>query len=657
MTDVFISYARADYAKARVIADAICDAGYEVWIDDDLPAHGAFSTLIEEQLKAARAVLVLWSEQARASRWVPAEAGMAFEADKLVQLSLDGVLPPLPFNRIQCETAASWNGEPDAPTWHKLVASIAELTGTGSPAQPVLPGSLPGREPLVAILPFDNLSSDSELAYFCDGISEEIQRTVSDGSTLKVVARSSAFQFRGADKEISKVAAALGTTHVLDGSVRRSGDRVRISAELVDCASRNAIWGDRFDGTLDDVFDLQEKIAGQVAAALRIALAPSSSSSASSLPSDLYDTFLRARRHLADGDATFDDSAQQAIPKLEKVTREAPDFAPAWEMLAVARASFLRSGHFEGDYDPARDAVIEAAHAALALDPKRGGAHLALAMLEPWGAYVAREKRLLKALEVSPNDPAILTDMSNFCWSVGRFHDALGFAKRACELNPIMPSAQLHLAQMLIYTCDYEGGVKMARKLRERWPTNPGIMLWVINTSGFLGFWDVYDEQVGAIDQFDGWPARDMKAARAFNEALRHKDPQLVRTRTDRYAQLIETTGTLPLNLVLSIAAFGLVDEALDLAEKASYDYIFDPKGDRPSVYYPGTILGKWSEVIQQPRFIELCERLGLNEYWLASGAWPDCVEWVGYDFKEEVRKTHLRRDEPHLTGHDAAAT
>lgn len=628
------------------MADAMRSAGYDVWIDDELPAHRAFSLEIEEKLQAARAVLVLWSEDARASRWVPAEADLAYNADKLVQISVDGVLPPLPFNRIHCEMAPGWDGDVEGRAFTKILASIAELTKkSGKPSGPASGhGLVEAEKPkdlLIAVLPFDNLSSDEEMSYFCDGVSEEIQRTVSDRTDLKVVARSSAFQFRGAGKDISRVAAALGTTHVLDGSLRRSGARVRISAELVDCASCHAIWGSRFDGNLDAVFELQESIAEQVATALKVALTTSKQPHASTLPSALYDTFMRARSRIADGDATFDDSATQAIPLLEEVTREASGFAPAWELLAIACASMLRSGHFEGDYDAAREQVIEAAQASLRIDPKRGGAHLALAMLEPWGAYANRERLLLKGLEVSPHDPAILTDMSNFCWSVGRFHDGLGFAERACELNPLMPAAQLHLAQMQFYVGDYEGGMRMMEKIRKRWPDNPGIMLGTINTAGLFDFWDVYDENIADIDRFDGWPARDMRAVKAFNEALRTKDPKLIEKRIDRYEELLEKTGTMPLNLVLSIAAFGFPDRALDLAERASYDYIFDPKGDRPSVYYPGTILGPWSEVIKSPRFVQLCARLGLCDYWVRSGAWPDCVEWVPYDFKAEVRRVH----------------
>lgn len=647
LSDVFISYARSDSLQASAIAAALREAGYAVWIDTDLPVHRAFSLVIEEQLQRAKAVIVLWSEAARASRWVPAEADMAYNSDKLVQVTLDGTLPPLPFNRVHCERVENWDGNGLPLAWNKIVDSLGELiggevrqSGLVAPAPPPVVTARPV-ERLLAVLPFDNLSSDQELDYFCDGVSEEIQRTVSDGSALKVVARSSSFQFRGAAKDIAKVAAALGTSHLLDGSVRRGGERVRISAELVDCASGNAIWGDQFDGSLDDVFELQETIARKVAAALKVALPGTRAAEDRGLPPALFDLFVRARGQIADGDAVFDDSAKQAVPLIETVTEGAPHFAPAWELLAMARAMILRSGHFEDEYEPARDAVLHAATTALQLDAKRGGAHLALAMLEPWGAYRDRENRLMQALAVSPNDPAILNAMSNFCWTVGRFKDALEFAQRACELNPLMPAPWLHLAQMKLYCGDYEGGVRLNLELHLRWADNPGIMLSLLNTAGYLGFWDIFDEVVGDVDRYDGWQADDMRAAIAFNRANRNREPDKVAKRVGRYVELVEKTGTIPLNLILSIAELTTPDTALDVAEKASYDYIHDPRGDRPSSYYPGTILGPWSKVIENPRFVQLCEKLGLCGYWIDTGQWPDCISWAPYDFKQEAAKVH----------------
>src|SRR5215831_15365658 len=134
MSDVFISYARPAEAEAKRIAEALRGLGYGVWRDDELPAHRDYSEVIEERLRAAKAVVVVWSAEGVKSQWVRAEADLAREAGTLVQLSIDGASPPIPFNRIQCADMSGWTGEPDAPGWRKVAASIVELAGDERPA-------------------------------------------------------------------------------------------------------------------------------------------------------------------------------------------------------------------------------------------------------------------------------------------------------------------------------------------------------------------------------------------------------------------------------------------------------------------------------------------------------------------------------------------
>lgn len=646
MTDVFISYAKSTYSQARKIANHLSEHGFEVWIDDNLPAHRAFSTVIEERLNAAKSVLVLWSEDARTSRWVPAEADIAFNADKLVQISLDGTLPPLPFNRIHCEVLDNWNGDPSHSGWRKMLLSVEELSGklhrdsqlTSNLSSKWRPFQEASNETRLAVLAFDNISADRELDYFCDGVAEEIQRTVSRGTNLKVVARTSSFQFRGAQKETENVAKTLGVSHLLDGSVRRGGERVRISAELVECSSHSSIWSDRFDGTLDDVFELQETIAEAVAEALRVAFRPAISEEPLA-PLD-YERFLRARAILSSGDYVFDDSALKAIPLLEKVTSTRPDYAAAWELLASARASELRSGHTSQTYKVGRDEVIHAAEVALSLDPKRSGALVALALLEPWGAYTKRKALLEEALAAQPNDTVALTELSNFYWSVGCLRDAFTMAERAYELDPMNPSAAVLVAALKAYIGDYKGSVSQHRQIYKRWPRNPGMLLNLLNIAATTGEWDAYDEFIGDIDKFDGWQAADLRATKAYAEAVRNEDDAVRDHRIERYNEVVEKTGTLPLNVITAGGVFGRAEQALDIAEKASYDYIFEPEGDRAALHFPGTMFGPWSTIKNYPRFVKLCARLGLCDYWVSSGIWPDRIDELPYDFKVEVHKT-----------------
>ena len=125
--EVFLSYARSAEPEAKRIAEALEGLGYEVWWDEDLPAHRAYTEVIEERLNSAKAVLVVWSADAAKSEWVRAEADVARHSHKLVQLSIDGSLPPMPFNQIQCPSLRGWEGSTDDRTWIKILASLAEL--------------------------------------------------------------------------------------------------------------------------------------------------------------------------------------------------------------------------------------------------------------------------------------------------------------------------------------------------------------------------------------------------------------------------------------------------------------------------------------------------------------------------------------------------
>ena len=127
MSGVFVSYARSDQALAKRVAARLEEAGHEVWWDQQLPAHQAYSDVIEQKLRAARAVVVLWSKEAAISQWVRAEADVARGAGTLVQAQLDGTVPPLPFNQIQCADLTGWRGARNHPGWSKVLDSVAAL--------------------------------------------------------------------------------------------------------------------------------------------------------------------------------------------------------------------------------------------------------------------------------------------------------------------------------------------------------------------------------------------------------------------------------------------------------------------------------------------------------------------------------------------------
>ena len=309
-------------------------------------------------------------------------------------------------------------GAQDAPS-----PALAAPPAAGRPAMAPQPA-----EPTLAVLAFENQSGDPGFLYFSDGISEEILHAVSQTTPLKIIGRSSSFLLRGAEKSAANVAARLGATHLLDGSVRRSGERVRITAQLVECASQTVLWSDRFDRELSDVFALHDDIAQAVAGALKSRFAPRGIGAVDPVALDLY---LRARELRPD--RLGYDSAL-LVQALDRV----PDFASGWEALAYSEAVEARYG-----FDPARFGdhlarMEAAAERALALDPETVTPFRVRAMTAPLcGAYAESERLINLCLARRANDPLDLIHAGGIASSVGRNQLALAYAEWACELDPL----------------------------------------------------------------------------------------------------------------------------------------------------------------------------------------------------------------------------
>ncbi len=302
MADVFVSYARVDEPQAERVAEALRADGYRAWRDDELPAHRAYAEVIEERLKSAKAVVVLWSAEAAKSQWVRAEADAARELGTLIQATLDGGVPPMPFNQIQCAVLSDWDGDRNAPGWRKLVASVQALAGAPAGDKPTARKSR--RQLSVCVLPFANMSGDPEQEYFSDGISEDITTDLSKVSALGVVARNTAFTFKGRSVNVREVSEELGVSHVLEGSVRKAGGRVRINAQLIDGETGEHVWADRYDRDLDDIFAIQDEISKAIVAALKLKLMPAEKKAIEqrgTTNAEAYNLYLLARQYWVTG--------------------------------------------------------------------------------------------------------------------------------------------------------------------------------------------------------------------------------------------------------------------------------------------------------------------------------------------------------------------
>jgi adenylate cyclase len=372
MSDLFVSYARADEEAAARVADSLRAEGYRVWRDDELPAHRAYADVIEERLKAAKAVIVLWSAEAAKSQWVRAEADSARSAGTLVQAVIDGTIPPMPFNQIQCADLSGWDGAEDSPGWRKLKASIGALAGAASPAAPDKPRAN-RRQLCICVLPFQNMSGDAEQEYFSDGISEDITTDLSKISALGVVARNTAFTFKGQSIDVAEVASKLGVSHVLEGSVRKAGGRVRINAQLIDGGSGEHLWAERYDRDLEDIFTIQDEISKAIVEALKIKLLPEEKKAIEQRGTnnaEAYNLYLLARQYWMTGnhgDPRRDERVMRICGRAVEIDAY---YAQAWALLALAQSNLRYA--FGRDVDDG----FAAAHTALSIDPTIAEAHL-----------------------------------------------------------------------------------------------------------------------------------------------------------------------------------------------------------------------------------------------------------------------------------------
>ena len=432
--DVFISYARSSEEEAHGIAQLLRDEGFSVWRDDELPAHRAYSDVIEERLRSAKAVVVLWCAESTKSHWVRAEADTAREAGTLAQASLDGALPPMPFNQIQCANLKGWNGDMSSAGWCKLQASVAALVrGTGDGAAPA---EAAGAQPQtvrasICVLPFVNMSGEPEQEYFSDGISEDITTDLSKVSALEVVARNTAFAFKGQNPEVQQVAKQLNISHVLEGSVRKAGTRVRINAQLIDGATGKHLWADRFDRDLTDIFEIQDEISKAIVDALKVKLLPKEKSAIETRGTssvEAYNTFLMARQQLISGDFGDPRLAETAVRLCRQATLLDPDYADAWALMALAQLR-LRLWHAKDD-DP-----LPAAERALELNPNLAIPYCVKAnYLEGEGLKEEAAQLIGKALELDPNSWEVNHEASRLLFRDGRPSDSVPFFEKAASL-------------------------------------------------------------------------------------------------------------------------------------------------------------------------------------------------------------------------------
>jgi len=285
----------------------------------------------------------------------------------------------------------------------------------------------------IAVLPFVNMSDDASNEYFSDGISEELLNLLAKIPQLRVISRSSAFSFRGKDIDIPTLAEQLNVAHVLDGSVRKAGNKVRITAQLIEARSDTHLWSGTYDRELDDIFAIQDEIAAKVVEQLKITLLGDTPATRKTVP-EAYALFLQARYLRQTGDPGRD---AEIVQMLEQALVIDPDYVPALLELSLKMYMNSRGNKLHRDEEGMRRST-ELANKALAIDPNNGAAiaYRALGLVEDKDLEVAA-KEIVRALQLDPGNVELLITASTFASLIGRHDEAIILMKRALELDPL----------------------------------------------------------------------------------------------------------------------------------------------------------------------------------------------------------------------------
>ena len=479
MTDVFVSYARSDEPEAIKIAEALRSHGYQVWRDDEIPGHGAYGKVIEENLTSAKAVLVVWSAEAAQSDWVRAESDKARVAGTLIQVSIDGTLPPLPFNQIQCTDLSRWDGDLTSDAWRKVEKSVAALAAAPGHGAGNADSRAPPR-PSICVLPFINMSGDPEQEYFSDGITEDIITDLSKVSALSVVARNTSFNYKGKSIDVLEVGRILKVTHVLEGSVRKAAGRVRINAQLIDAKAGDHVWADRYDRELIDIFDIQDEFSNAIVSALQLKLLPKEKRAIEQRGTssvEAYNLYLMARQHWITG-SLGDIRRDETIVRIcKQAIALDPSYARAWALMALAQSE-LRFWH-----EKPEDA-LPAAERALALDPSLPEPHCVKARyLGEQDRYEEANHEIAEALRLDPDSWEVNQEAARLIFRQGRTKDAIPYFRKAAELMDTDYHNALMLSCCLRGVGDQAGHARASQMTAERAekviaqdPTNGGAL-------------------------------------------------------------------------------------------------------------------------------------------------------------------------------------
>ncbi len=442
---------RTDRARVAPLVSALEGRGWSVWWDPAIAPGQEFDLLIAQELARASVVLAVWTEASVQSRWVRGEARDGADRGILVPVRFGSVALPIDFRAIHTIDLDESADVARSPAFQEVVRAADALLGRSRAADPAMPAARSGApgsttaattatappgwsRVAICVLPFSNLGGDPEQEYFSDGIAGDIVTELSRWRMLAVRSRSASFRYRTGTVDPAQVARDLNVRYVVEGSVRRIGDRIRIGVQLIDGETGSQVWGERFDRAQDEIFDMQDEVVKRIVGTVVGRVQMSDAERARRKPTSSLAAYECVQRGNA---LPWDDpeGAAEAMRLFERAIALDPDYAMAYALLGTMRIGDWRDA--PAGSDAALDEACTLTKRAVELDDGDSTCHSLYAHACLYRrSYELALQHMRRSVEVNPNNPWNRADMGVVLTYAGAPEEALLWLERAREIDP-----------------------------------------------------------------------------------------------------------------------------------------------------------------------------------------------------------------------------
>ncbi|MFZ1988525.1 MAG: TIR domain-containing protein [Alphaproteobacteria bacterium] len=623
MADIFVSYARADKARVAPLVAALEAKGWSVWWDPAIIPGQEFDDRIAEEIDRASAVVVVWTPSSVASRWVRGEAREAADRGILVPVRFENARLPIDVRSLHTTELDGWDESTESAEFKALLSALEGLLRSSSSTGVAKTGDAAVS---IAVLPFVNMSSDPEQEYFSDGLSEELMNQLTQLKQLRVTGRTSSFAFKGRNEDLRVIGQKLGVAHILEGSVRKAGKRVRITAQLIKCDAGHHLWSHTYDRELDDIFAIQDDISREVAAALKIALGfdrvpqiPGGTRNA-----EAYDLYLRALSQAQIGSGA--DAIRRGLALFRRAVAIDPEFAAAWLYRANSAGVLRNFGSAEGEALEREQA--EGLERAIALAPDLWAGHAARGSLFYFRRdWIHSEEAFSKAEALAPNTFSSATQFIGLRSAMGRVADTVPRLQAMRRSDPLLPIPTFII--MLTVAGRYAEAEAEYVRIKESTAGQTPLPDWFALSQAMVTL-----DHAALKQRFAAYVENDQGPAELWSKLLLTFDDrpaavELLKTTLQNPARAVQDRAML---IAYWLAYFGVTDTPTEIFRRT----FLTPQGT------PVPLMNIWHPVFaagrKHPAFKDFVREIGIYDYWRKTGKWGDFARPLGADDFEIIK-------------------